>query len=49
MRNIVVGEVTKSDDTLLWHIRLGHRGEHGMIEIHKRNMLKVVKSRKQNF
>jgi hypothetical protein len=32
------------DNTVLWHMRLGHLGEHGMFELHKRNLLKGVKS-----
>ena len=28
---------SSTDDTKLWHMRLGHIGEHGMLEIHKRN------------
>ena len=30
-----------SDCTSLWHIRLGHMSERGMLELHKRNLLKV--------
>ena len=38
--------VTKSedDDTLLWHMRLGHTSERGMRELHKRNLLVEIKS-----
>jgi hypothetical protein len=32
------------DNTVLWHMGLGHLGEHGMFELHKRNLLKGVKS-----
>ena len=32
------------DNTVLWHMRLGHLGEHSMFELHKRNLLKGVKS-----
>lgn len=38
-----------TDDTLLWHMRLGHMGERGMLELHKRNLLRGVKSCKLDF
>ncbi|KAL9270861.1 Retrovirus-related Pol polyprotein from transposon TNT 1-94-like protein [Drosera capensis] len=38
-----------ADDTMLWHMRLGHMGERGMLELHKRNLLKGVKSCKLDF
>lgn len=38
-----------SDDTVLWHMRLGHLGERSMFELHKRNLLKGVKSCKLGF
>ena len=54
--NIVVGGAvvitsTKSskDDTKLWHMRLGHIGERGMLELQKRNLLKGVKTCKLDF
>lgn len=53
--NTVVGGVAistqaeSSDDTALWHMRLGHMGERGMMELHKRNLLKGVKSCKMDF
>ncbi|KAK4411836.1 Retrovirus-related Pol polyprotein from transposon TNT 1-94 [Sesamum angolense] len=37
------------DNTKLWHMRLGHLSEHGMIELHKRNLLHGVKSCKLDF
>ena len=51
--NVVVGEVaavlTESDSTTLWHMRLGHIGEHGLAELHKRNLLDGLKSCKMDF
>ena len=54
--NTVVGRVAittpvepSTDDTKLWHMRLGHIGEHGMLELHKRNLLKGVKICKLDF
>jgi hypothetical protein len=35
---------SNDDNTVLWHMRLGHLGKHGMFELHKRNLLKGVKS-----
>ncbi|KAE8712086.1 cytochrome P450 71A9-like [Hibiscus syriacus] len=37
------------DTTKLWHMRLVHLSERGMIELHKRNMLHGVKSCKLDF
>ena len=37
------------DNIVLWHMRLGHMGEHGMRELHRRNLLKGVKSCKLDF
>jgi hypothetical protein len=37
------------DCTILWHMRLGHMSELGMLELHKRNMLKGVKTCKLDF
>ena len=39
----------ESDSTVLWHMRLGHMGECGMLELHRRNLLKGVKSCKLDF
>uniref|UniRef100_A0A2N9EIR8 CCHC-type domain-containing protein n=1 Tax=Fagus sylvatica TaxID=28930 RepID=A0A2N9EIR8_FAGSY len=38
----VVAE-SEDDDTLLWHMRLGHMSERGMRELHKRNLLTEIK------
>ena len=32
------------DSTTLWHMRLRHMGERGMIELHKRKLLKGIKT-----
>ncbi|KAL4282749.1 hypothetical protein GQ457_16G016450 [Hibiscus cannabinus] len=37
------------DDTKLWHMRLGHLSESGMVALHKRNLLHGVKSCKLDF
>ena len=54
--NSVVGRVavttsieSSNDDTKLWHMQLGHIGEHGMLELHKRNLMKGVKTCKLDF
>ena len=39
----------ESDSTVLWHMRLGHMGEHGMMKLHKRNLLKGIKTCKLDF
>ena len=50
---IIVGGVTtvksESDSTISWHMRLGHMGERGMMELHKRNLLKGIKTCKLVF
>ena len=50
---IIVGGVAtaefESDSTVLWHMRLGHMGEHGMMKLHKRNLLKGIKTCKLDF
>ena len=33
---------SESDSTVLWHMQLGHIGERGMMELHKRNLLKGI-------
>jgi hypothetical protein len=38
-----------SDDTVLWHMWLGHLGKRSMFELHKRNLLKGVKLCKLRF
>uniref|UniRef100_A0A2N9HUM1 Integrase catalytic domain-containing protein n=1 Tax=Fagus sylvatica TaxID=28930 RepID=A0A2N9HUM1_FAGSY len=40
---------SEDDDTLLWHMRLGHMNEHGMRELHKRNLLVGIRSCKLDF
>jgi hypothetical protein len=47
----VVGGVASvlADCSVLWHMRLGHMGERGMLELHKRNLLKGVKTCKLDF
>ena len=54
--NTVAGRVavttpveSSTDDTKLWHMRLGHIGERGMLELHKRNLLKGVRTCKLDF
>ena len=54
--NTVVGRVavttlveSNTDDIKLWLMRLGHIGERGMLELHKRNLLKRVKTCKLDF
>jgi hypothetical protein len=38
-----------SDCTVLWHMQLGHMSERGMLELHKINLLKGVKTCKLDF
>lgn len=38
----VASVVIDNDAVKLWHMRLGHLSEHGMMELHKRNLLKGV-------
>ena len=44
----VVGEAVtvepELDSTDLWHMRLGHMGECGMMDLHKRKLLKGFKT-----
>jgi hypothetical protein len=40
---------SESNCTVLWHMWLGHMGERGMLELHKRNLLKCVKTCKLEF
>lgn len=35
---------SSKDDTKLWHMRLGHLSKGGMMHIHKKHVLKGVKS-----
>ncbi|CAJ2662759.1 unnamed protein product [Trifolium pratense] len=49
----VVGDVASvesdNDATKLWHLRLGHLSERGMMELHKRSLLKGVRSCKMDL
>ena len=54
--NTVIGRVatitlveSNTDDTKLWHMQLSHIGEHSMLELHKKNLLKRVKTCKLDF
>uniref|UniRef100_A0A2N9FA36 CCHC-type domain-containing protein n=1 Tax=Fagus sylvatica TaxID=28930 RepID=A0A2N9FA36_FAGSY len=52
--NTILGGVaaiaeSEDDDTLLWHMRLGHMSERGMRELHKRNLLTGIKFGKQKW
>ena len=53
MGNTIVGGAAtvepELDSTALWHMRLGHMGEHGMMELHKRKLLKGIKPCKLEF
>ena len=40
---------SETDNTVLWHMRLGHMSERGMVELHKRNLLKGIKTCKLDF
>jgi hypothetical protein len=40
---------SESDCIVLWHMRLGHMSEQGMLELHKKNLLKGVKTCKLDF
>lgn len=40
----MVSVETDNDATKLWHMCLGHLNEHGMMEMHKRILLKGVRS-----
>jgi hypothetical protein len=43
LRSTIVGDIAfveyDSDCTILWHMRLGHMSEQGMLDLHKRNLL----------
>ncbi|KAL8162078.1 LOW QUALITY PROTEIN: hypothetical protein V2J09_013567 [Rumex salicifolius] len=41
--------VSESDNTALWHLRIGHIGEYGLIELHKRGLLASLKGCKMRF
>jgi hypothetical protein len=38
-----------SDNTILWHMWLSHMDERGMMEIHKKDLLKGIKTYKLDF
>ena len=48
MGNTIIGGAAtvepELDNTTLWHMWLGHMGEHGMMELHKRKLLKGIKT-----
>uniref|UniRef100_A0A2N9J8T4 CCHC-type domain-containing protein n=1 Tax=Fagus sylvatica TaxID=28930 RepID=A0A2N9J8T4_FAGSY len=46
---VITSTKSSTDDTKLWHMRLGHIGERGMLELQKRNLLKGVKTCKLDF
>ena len=37
------------DNTTLWHMQLGHMGERRMMKLHKRKLLKGIKTCKLEF
>jgi hypothetical protein len=53
LESTVVGGIasveSKFDCTILWHMRLGHMSEQGILELHKKNLLKGVKTCKLDF
>ena len=51
VRRVAITTLVESntDDTKLWHMRLGHIGERGMLELHKRNLSKGMKTCKLDF
>ena len=48
MGNTIIGGAAtvepELDNTTLWHMWLGHMGERGMMELHKRKLLKGIKT-----
>ncbi|KAK8921738.1 hypothetical protein KSP39_PZI020142 [Platanthera zijinensis] len=44
-----VSEMTDEDSSLLWHARLGHMSERRLLELHKKGLLKGVKTCKLDF
>ncbi|KAK8944625.1 hypothetical protein KSP39_PZI007680 [Platanthera zijinensis] len=44
-----ISETTDEDSSLLWHARLGHMSERGLMELHKMGLLKGVKTCKLDF
>uniref|UniRef100_A0A2N9J6E7 Uncharacterized protein n=1 Tax=Fagus sylvatica TaxID=28930 RepID=A0A2N9J6E7_FAGSY len=46
---VITPTKSSTDDTKFWHMRLGHINERGMLELHKRNLLKGMKTCKLDF
>ena len=46
---VITPTESSTDDTKLWHMRLGHIGGRGVLELHRRNLLKGVKTCKLDF
>ena len=48
MGTTIVGEAAtielELNNTTLWHMRLGYIGDRGMMELHKRKLLKGIKT-----
>ncbi|PKA56982.1 Retrovirus-related Pol polyprotein from transposon TNT 1-94 [Apostasia shenzhenica] len=42
--DVAVTSSSDDDDTILWHARLGHMSERGLLELHNRKLLKGIKS-----
>ena len=53
MGTTIVGGATivkpELDSIALWHMRLRHMGERGMMKLHKRKLLKGIKTCKREF
>ena len=53
MGTTIVGEAAtielELNNTTLWHMRLGYIGDRGMMELHKRKLLKGIKTCKLEF
>jgi hypothetical protein len=53
LRSTVVSGIasveSESDCIILWHMWLGHMSEWGMLKLHKRNLLKGIKTYKLDF
>uniref|UniRef100_A0A1D1Z793 Retrovirus-related Pol polyprotein from transposon TNT 1-94 n=1 Tax=Anthurium amnicola TaxID=1678845 RepID=A0A1D1Z793_9ARAE len=47
--NAAITSSSDNDATLLWYARLGHMSERGMLELHKKKLLKDVQSCKLDF
>lgn len=48
-RDAIVSTSSNNDSSLLWHARLGHMSERGLLELNKMNLLKGVKTYKLDF